>query len=973
MADTPPVKWTRVPIPDQADAGRWVLASGSDVTHLAMAVDGTLYAAANPTATTQRLFKSTDNGTTWAPTGQVAGTIVDIATAPDDPSLVYYATSANVYKSNNAGATFASLPPNPGSAGTSNTTITSIAVTGPSNLRTVAVATTDTDPGQYGGVYTLDESQLIATWQNSNIGNYDVLAIAAPPNQAPTRQLVAVASNETDTVVIARLGSPGWGSAIGPAYIRNVAASGAVICFPSDYGVSPAALDVFVGLKTGTGTGDVYRADLIMGGPGQYVDLNAASALGVNNIDIATMCCSGNATTAFLAAGVAGSPNILVSNDGGTSWKKSIKGLTGTSVAGLVVAMDYAASRRVFAVTCGAESAFSRSDDGAVSWYQTGLIDTQTTSSGLIDLAVSPDQDSDGEIFILTWGGKHSLWRSRDSGTSWQRVFCSALPGVDTLGSLSISPKYGTSDKALFVAGTSGRSPSLWKSADGGETFSQRYVPYAIDAWAAADGDTLFVAGYDGANGLVSATFNGGFFFSQPVKVGNQPLKSVAVSPDFVADTTILLGNTVGKIYVSANNGTTFRQLGPALPLSGTGAGQVSVAFDPDFANSKRVFATTDAPSTTTSRERVFTLVVGESEVWEGVDNSFPIGGIANKVSPGPNGTLYVANSKAVAAAAPQGGVERALDANSSDATFETVTQGLNDGSTLRGLCVSGNQLWCLDTTNTRLMTFVDTLTQAPTLKSPSDGEGGVEINGTHLDWEGLSGATTYQWQLSDNGGFSDLPAGFDASPQSSACRPPLLQLATTYSWRVRVTRPIRSPWSAESTFITKLGNAVVAPQLLSPAPGAIGVPTDPVFQWTSLAEAEAYELLLGPDVTFTEPAAARTGHGALPETAWQSDVRLEYGTSYYWKVRAIGASSSSAWSNVGAFTVQSAPTPAAVTTPAAESQPVIQVTVPTPIFTNTPPPDPGPPSWLLYGVAAVGLVLIGLLAAILIILIKRQ
>jgi hypothetical protein len=145
------------------------------------------------------------------------------------------------------------------------------------------------------------------------------------------------------------------------------------------------------------------------------------------------------------------------------------------------------------------------------------------------------------------------------------------------------------------------------------------------------------------------------------------------------------------------------------------------------------------------------------------------------------------------------------------------------------------------------------------------------------------------------------------------------------------------------------------------------------VFQWTSLAEAEAYELLIGREATFTEPAISRKEDSALPETAWQSDVRLEYDTSYYWKVRAIGANSSSAWSNVGAFTIQPAPTPAAVTTPSTASQQLVEITMPTPAFTNILPSDPGPPSWLLYGLGVVGLVLTGLLAAILIILIRRR
>ena len=36
------VKWCRVNIPVEGETGHWVLASGLDVRHLAMAVDGTL-------------------------------------------------------------------------------------------------------------------------------------------------------------------------------------------------------------------------------------------------------------------------------------------------------------------------------------------------------------------------------------------------------------------------------------------------------------------------------------------------------------------------------------------------------------------------------------------------------------------------------------------------------------------------------------------------------------------------------------------------------------------------------------------------------------------------------------------------------------------------------------------------------------------------------------------------------------------
>ena len=968
LADVPPVKWTKVSIPDQGDAGRWVLALGSDVTHLAIATDGTLYAAANSVATAQKLFKSTDNGTTWSPTGQVTATIVDLTIAPDNPTLVYYATSSSVYRSNNAGATFASFPSNPGGSGDNNVAITSIAVTGPPNGRTIAAATTDADPGQYGGVYTYDESQLFAAWQNTNIGACDVLAIASPSNYPSVRQLVAVTTNEINSVIATRIGPSAWGAVYGPTVIPNIAAVGASIAFPNDYGLNPDPSAVFVGLHTGMGAGDVYKIAFRPGETAAAVDLNAGASAGFNDIDVGALAVSGNSSAPFLVAGAAGSSSVFLSSDAGITWRKSIKGPTGEAVTAAVASLD----NRFYAASRGIESAVSCSDDNATSWYQTGLIDTQITSSGLVDFAVSPNYSLDGTLFLLTWGGKHSLWRSRDRGASWQRVLSCALPSMDTFRMVTVSTSYGIADKALFVAGTAGGSQAIWKSSDGGEIFTQSYVPFAVDAWAGGDENTLFVAGYNGANALVCSTQNGGFFYSQPVPVGIQPLKSVVLSPDFGDDTTILAGNSVGKIFLSTDNGTTFRQLGQTLPLSGAGAGLVTVAFDPDFANSKRIFAATDAAATSTNRERIFTFVIDESDTWESIDGTLPVGGIINKIALAADGTLYAVNSKAVAAATSQGGLERSL-APSSTATFETITRGLPDGATLRGLWASDNRLWSLDTTNTRLMTFVDTLTNAPLLTSPQDGAGGTEINRLRLEWDGLSGATNYQWQLNDDDDFSDLLDGFGATTEDSSCRVPTLQLAVTYYWRVRATGPVKSPWSAKSSFTTKLGNVLIAPQLVNPTPGATGVESTPIFQWTSFEEAETYELLLGTEVAFNTLKTTKTGQTALPGTAWQSDVTLDYGSTYYWKVRAIGADSFSDWSNTGAFTVQTAPasaTPAAVPPPATQ---VIQVTVPTPLITTNPLPDPGIPAWLLYAIGGVGLLLVGVLSAILIVLIRRR
>lgn len=216
------VKWSKVNIPAQGTAGKWVLAGGSDVQHLTLAADGTIYGYANPSETSYTLFKSKDGGYSWSHTGNVQDAVVDIAATPDDANLVYYATATGVYKSSDAGASFAPLPPNPGGAGGNNIEITSLSLARLGNSRIVAVGTRDTDSSQYGGVYILDESELVPKWQNTNIGNYDVVALAFSPHFLTDRQLVAVVTDETDAIVTTRISNGDWGKPFGNAIIKSV-------------------------------------------------------------------------------------------------------------------------------------------------------------------------------------------------------------------------------------------------------------------------------------------------------------------------------------------------------------------------------------------------------------------------------------------------------------------------------------------------------------------------------------------------------------------------------------------------------------------------------------------------------------------------------------------------------------------------------------------------------------------------------
>ena len=76
------------------------------------------------------------------------------------------------------------------------------------------------------------------------------------------------------------------------------------------------------------------------------------------------------------------------------------------------MAPDFASSGLAYAATTGTESAFSRTTDGGVTWYQIGLIDTDISN---IDLAVSPNYSQDDSLFMLTSsaGAKQSLCKAK--------------------------------------------------------------------------------------------------------------------------------------------------------------------------------------------------------------------------------------------------------------------------------------------------------------------------------------------------------------------------------------------------------------------------------------------------------------------------------------------------------------------------------------------------------------------------------
>ena len=99
-------------------------------------------------------------------------------------------------------------------------------------------------------------------------------------------------------------------------------------------------------------------------------------------------------------------------------------------------------------------------------------------------------------------------------------------------------------------------------------------------------------------------------------------------------------------------------------------------------------------------------------------------------------------------------------------------------------------------------------------------------------------------------------------------------------------------------------------------------MPIKPTFSWNSADWATGYEFMLAKDAAFKGIVIEKTGADALTTTVYASDVKLDYATTYFWRVRAISATSYSEW-GVSAFTTEAPP----------------------PSPTALPPPAPPPPS----------------------------
>lgn len=255
----------------------------------------------------------------------------------------------------------------------------------------------------------------------------------------------------------------------------------------------------------------------------------------------------------------------------------------------------------------------------------------------------------------------------------------------------------------------------------------------------------------------------------------------------------------------------------------------------------------------------------------------------------------------------------------STDPSFATtvVNQGgVTDTSlALGGLANSTAYYWRVNASNgagtsdySTVFSFTTTAGISPpaasTLVSPSNGATNVPLN-TSLRWNAVTGATSYNVQVSEDSTFATFTVNRTGVLDTTASTLPLFN-NTKYYWRVSASNSAGPGSYSVVRSFTTIVSAPAAPTPVYPPDGALGVRIDTTLTWNPSSGATSYRLQVSTNSNFTalivdDPTLTTTSKRIGP---------LNYNSQYFWRVSASNAGGTSAYSTVRSFTtILAAPT----------------------------------------------------------------
>jgi hypothetical protein len=183
------------------------------------------------------------------------------------------------------------------------------------------------------------------------------------------------------------------------------------------------------------------------------------------------------------------------------------------------------------------------------------------------------------------------------------------------------------------------------------------------------------------------------------------------------------------------------------------------------------------------------------------------------------------------------------------------------------------------------------TILGIPTNITPANASFAQPLAG-NLTWSAVTGATTYNVQISTNSTFTNIEV--DANLATTTYTYSGMNYNTQYFWRVRAGEAAGyNAFSSHTSFTTLLGQVV----LNTPANNATGVsPLSGTFTWTALSGATNYRIQVATDVNFINMEINQDGIAATTFNY----TNLNSVTTYFWRV--IGYNSNDAGQNSSVF-----------------------------------------------------------------------
>ncbi len=555
-------------------------------------------------------------------------------------------------------------------------------------------------------------------------------------------------------------------------------------------------------------------------------------------------------------------------------------------------------------------------------------------------------------------------------GRTWERILCIDTAKNDLILRVRQTPYEETARSRIVVFADRG-SDMVGYSADEGQQWNVRSLQVVSDLALARDdvlyilGDAMVYRYEWAANNWrktheVDTGLDSGHTIAVPLK---NPENEVGETADWVVVGEEGPPNGSSRVAYADFSLTAVRFEPPVEKRTATPVlGDVHVIADDRFERDKIIYA--GVRDITGNRGKIYRWVIGQSTAWDELEPpNEAFYGLAQR-----NDVLYGAWNSPGPPRPPEPpsnppGVDRTLYSRATvppPPEWDDLTVGLpvpgegnypvaftREPGSLKVSSNEYNNLWAIDNrpydwTNKIgcLWAYSDIVAKVgPWTTAPPSGDfipidpvsgRAREIN---FRWRELSYASVYELQVAKDKDFTVIallnynivpvdqlsPAcyfpsgGLIPHPASGVADWGSLESGHTYYWRVRARQAatgeiIRSPWSATMYFTVKAGlpvkSAYSSVTLLSPADGARRVLRSPVFAWTPVPGATSYEFILAKDASLNQVLVK----ARVPTTtAYIYGDRLDWGTTYFWQVRAVEPVASEP-SPIGGFTVVAQP-----------------------------------------------------------------